>query len=222
MQNACWISRRPWLGGVLAILGLVVCLLLDQWVYEKFGFWDHDYDMGSEDWYRALRILGSFSTWLVVALIFGCIDWGRRKQCGATIDDVLFRPTLLLITVFTSGIVAEVLKVVFRRERPHAGDDTFVFRSFADQWYRGGGLSMPSSHAAAAFAALVLMGIWYRSARSIFFLLAVGCGVTRIIAGAHFLSDVYVAAWLGGGVTVFYCRWLTKDKVNPLYVTDGA
>ena len=51
-------------------------------------------------------------------------------------------------------------------------------------------------------------------ARWIWLSLATGCAVTRVLQGAHFLSDVYLSAVVSFGVVAILWRW-QGDKAAP-------
>ena len=76
---------------------------------------------------------------------------------------------------------------------------------------------MPSSHALVAFGAAAVLSRIYPRARIIWWGLAWGCGLSRVAAGAHFLSDVVAAAvigWLAG--------WLVWRWRDPAIAGNGA
>jgi membrane-associated phospholipid phosphatase len=56
---------------------------------------------------------------------------------------------------------------------------------------------MASSHVGVAFGALAMLALLFPRTRPVCFALAAGCALSRVLAGAHFLSDVTVAAVLG-------------------------
>lgn len=57
--------------------------------------------------------------------------------------------------------------------------------------------SFPSGHTAAAFAMAGVLAWYYPRAALLFWILAAGCGVTRVIELAHWPSDCVVGAALG-------------------------
>jgi undecaprenyl-diphosphatase len=61
---------------------------------------------------------------------------------------------------------------------------------------------MPSSHALVAFAGAAALARLFPRATPIWYALAVGCGITRLLSGAHFLSDVVVGALIGVSVAI--------------------
>jgi membrane-associated phospholipid phosphatase len=99
-----------------------------------------------------------------------------------------------------SGGVAEVLKLLFRRERPGLHDGASVFRAFSDRPFSTSALGMPSSHVMVAFAGAVVLARLFPRTAPVAYLLAAGCAATRVLAHAHFASDVVVGALAGWAV----------------------
>src|SRR5690606_20175073 len=105
-----------------------------------------------------------------------------------------------------SGVVGELLKLVFRRERPRAHDGAYVFRAFADRPLHSGGLALPSSHAIIAFGAAAMLARLFPRTAPVWSTLAAGCALPRVAAGAHFLSDVVVSALAAWAVVALLWR----------------
>jgi hypothetical protein len=111
-------GSRTWLKFTLIAASIVVAsLLLDGWAYENIVY----EGVHEEDWGRMLRVMGFAPLWLLAGLALIANDWPRRAR-GA-LYPALMRGWLLIASVAASGIVGELLKLVFRRERPraHAG-----------------------------------------------------------------------------------------------------
>ena len=145
----------------------------------------------NHDWYRALRILGFFPLWIVIGAIFILQDRSRHRGLA-----IIFAPLL-------AGALAELIKPIVARERP-VGHDTslqpgfYHFRGLFDGFiHHTNGLGFPSSHAAVAFGGTLMLAAFLPRARTLLIILAVGCGVTRMLTGAHFASDVFAGALLG-------------------------
>jgi membrane-associated phospholipid phosphatase len=170
-------------------VALVVATLLDQWAYGHVRLTGVlDEDLG-----RLLRIMGFIGTWFALALAVGLHDAGAEPPLGRPRR----RAWLLFLAPGLAGLAAEVMKIVVRRERPALNDGAFGFRPWGERTWSGGGLAFPSSHAAVAFGGAFMLAFLFPRARWVGYALAAGCGLTRILAGAHFVSDVVMGAVLG-------------------------
>jgi membrane-associated phospholipid phosphatase len=184
------------------VLAFAGAMLLDKWVYDTIEN-PRVYD---RDWGRLLRVMGFLGTWLALAIAVALqegADPARRALAKR-------RAGLLFWSAAVGGLVAEVLKLLLRRERPevHAGE--YGFRAFFERTWSTAGLALPSSHALVAFAGAAMLARLYPRARWVGYVLAAGCGVTRVLTHAHFLSDVVMAAGLGWVVAyVMTRRWPT-------------
>ena len=108
------------------------------------------------------------------------------------------------------GVVAEVLKLLVRRLRPDAETFGYAFRAFTDGPLSNRGMGMPSSHTLVAFAGAFALARLFPGATWVWILLAAGCGLTRVLATAHFLSDTVTAACVGWAVAALLDRALRK------------
>jgi membrane-associated phospholipid phosphatase len=196
---------------VLAIGALVAATMLDGWAYHVLvvpGVY-------GRDWGRMLRIAGFLPTWAVVSVALVLC----APASGLAPNIRRWRAFLPLIAATIGGIAAEVLKLLLRRERPEAHAGAYVFRSWSDQPLSTGGLALPSSHALVAFAAAAMLARLYPRARWLWYALAVGCALTRVLARAHFLSDVTLAAIIGWAVAALLWR---RYRRRELGVTVAA
>ncbi|MCC6320897.1 MAG: phosphatase PAP2 family protein [Phycisphaerales bacterium] len=143
--------------------------------------------------YHAVKHCGT--VWLPAAVAAAIILRSFVQPDTTRVRRAIRVGTLLFFCPAAAGLAAEALKLVLRRQRPELSDGWYVFR-FADFW-NGSGLGLPSSHAAPAAAfALALITVWPRW-WALFALGAVLCGVSRVLAGAHFPSDVAAGAFVG-------------------------
>ena len=179
-------TRTAWLlGAVIVFAGLP--MLADKWVYDHV--WQAKvYD---NDWARLLRVMGYWPTWLVAAVAL----WLHERAADRA--RATRQAGYLAIATAAAGLGAEILKLLLRRERPEANDGLYGFREWSDQPFSTAGLAFPSSHTMVAFAAATALGRLFPRARGVWIALAAGCGATRIIARAHFLSDVMLGALMG-------------------------
>jgi membrane-associated phospholipid phosphatase len=188
----------------LMIVAFAASLALDGWAYRHLVRKTiYDSDLG-----RMLRIAGFLPTWAIVSLALILCD--RSQGEGVQNRWRRWLGLLPLISATLAGLVGEVLKLLLRRERPEAHAGTYVFRSWSDHPLSSAGLSLPSSHAIVAFGALAMLACLYPRARWLWFALAAGCAVTRVLAHAHFLSDVVLAGIAGSLVATALWLWWSE------------
>jgi membrane-associated phospholipid phosphatase len=178
---------------VVAALVMVGAHLLDGWAYRHLVL----ADVYEEDWGRMLRVMGFVPLWLLAGVALVLTDWPLRAERSARA--AWGRGLLLVGSVAASGVLGEILKLLFRRERPRAHEGEYVFRALSERTFSTSGLALPSSHSIVAFGAAFMLARLFPRAAPVWYLLAAGCGLTRILAQAHFVSDVALAAlaaWL--------------------------
>lgn len=159
------------------------------------------------DWYQQLRQLGSVAVWLVVAGVLFLIETDRRVtggmvrgaigRSGRAVRSPGLRSAVLASSVLLGGLVAELLKALVSRRRPEDVRGIPEFWSWSDPAWRWSDCGLPSSHAAVAFAAAWAIVLFHPRAGWILLPLAFGCGLTRMINGNHFFSDVVVGGMVG-------------------------
>jgi membrane-associated phospholipid phosphatase len=205
-------TRRLNAGRVLVPLLFLVAfglaVLLDPWAYRVL------LAPGTRhaDWAQVLRQLGYLPTWLLIALLIYLHDASRPGESARGIGPVLLkRAGPVFLAAALSGVIANILKPVIGRLRP----DELGITRFAPRpnflWAEAGeiGFGLPSGHAAVAFGGCAILGLLWPAWRTPMRLLAAGCALTRLLAGAHALSDTVlaagiglaVAAWLAPGAT---------------------
>lgn len=185
-------------------VAFAVASLLDGWAYAQF----HDPKVYERDWGRLLRVMGFLGTWVALAVAVALHE-GTEPARRALAKR---RAWLLFWSAALGGVVAEVGKLLLRRERPQVHDGLYGFRDFADRTFSTAGLALPSSHALVAFGGAAMLARLYPRARWVGYTLAIGCAVSRVMARAHFLSDVVLAAGLGWIVAFALAqRWSTTE-----------
>lgn len=199
-------SPETLVAATLTVL-FVIAQVTDQWVFHHFAY-PGIYERG---WGRLLRVAGYLPAWALVALALMLHDWIPRAR--RTLGEASRRGLLLLSAAAIAGAAAELLKLTFRRERPGLTDGVHVFRPWHDQPFSTAQLGLPSSEAAVAFAAAAMLARLFPESAALWYGLALGCALTRVASGAHFVSDVALAALLGYVVTL--TLWPRRRVVAP-------
>lgn len=146
--------------------------------------------------YAAYHAVKAFGTaWLAAAVAAWIVLRALVQPDAARVRVALRRGVLLFLSAASAGLLAEGLKLVFRRQRPELADGLYAFR-FSNFW-NASGLGLPSSHAAVAAGAAVALGVLWPRRRWVWFTLAALCIVGRVLSGAHFLSDALLGTLVG-------------------------
>jgi len=198
------LPRPP--GWRAAMIGLTSAALLalsflgDSWAFEHLG----RAGVYTQGWGRMVWVAGYLPFWLLCGI---GIYWSVTSAAGR-------RHALLLLAAPTlSGAVGQVLKLLIRRERPVAAAGAYVFRSFSDRPFVSTGFGMPSGDVIVAFAACAILArIWPRG-RVVWYGLAAGCALARVMSRAHFLSDVVAAGVVG---------WIVADLLWRRFAPSEA
>ncbi|MGV3711204.1 MAG: phosphatase PAP2 family protein [Gemmatimonas sp.] len=194
---------------VIAAALIVAAHLGDAWAWSAL----RDPRVYERDWGRLLRILGFLPTWLLVAVALAVQDRGGNS--GAN-PGWKWRGGLMVLVPAATGLLAEVLKLAFRRLRPGETSPEYVFRAFSDGPFSNKGMGLPSSHEMVAMGAAIVLARLFPRVAWMWYLLALGCGLTRVMAGAHYLSDVSVgavSAWIAGALIV---RWGLRKRTEAI------
>ncbi|MBY0312233.1 MAG: phosphatase PAP2 family protein [Phycisphaerales bacterium] len=141
--------------------------------------------------YDLVYLFGRIWIWIAIAVVLIFRGWittdtarvGRGLREGVF---VVFVPTV-------AGLAAEAMKLITGRLRPEAADGFYAFH-----WsWSASGKGLASSHAAVAIAAALAAGLLFPRWRMLLWPLAVACVLSRVLVGAHFVSDVVAGTALG-------------------------
>lgn len=143
--------------------------------------------------YHAIKFFGT--VWLAAIIAAVLVLRPFFQPDTARVRRGVRRGTLVFLCPAVAGLLAEALKLAFRRERPEFGDGFFTFR--AANFWNASGLGLPSSHAAPAVALAIALGAVFPRWRVAFVMLAALCCLSRVLAGAHHVSDVYAGVFVG-------------------------
>lgn len=109
--------------------------------------------------------------------------------------------SLMAICFFTERVCYKISKQYFKRNRPPEaipGFKSVVIPS--DQF------SFPSGHTSAAFVFACIFTFFYPSLAVVLYFWALAVGVSRVVLGVHFPSDIIAGAFLGSSIFAFYLQ----------------
>ncbi len=179
-------------GGTLCVL---VMMALDHRLAHEFreygvAAWIDDWDVSVVGWYvgRIMRQPG---------------EWWAPVLCGVLLTifhKQTWRAGGFVLLAFLPGAINGLLKWVAGRQRPFTGQEPWDW-----EFFRGGlaglfeqrNLCFASGHATLAFAWAAAMAIALPRYRVVFHVIAVICGLQRVVSNDHYLTDVVAGAVLG-------------------------
>jgi lipid A 4'-phosphatase len=243
-----WIVMRDGLGGVYRALGSVtprhpatriglwaagialVEILAVGWIDRPLAAYFRD---AGGSWRPVFEWVGPLGLGMPYVIAFGIAfivlrwggnlppfePWAIRMRAAAQI------PALLFSAVAISGILVDLIKVIVGRPRPKllfaAGDYEFSWIGLsADHW------SFPSGHAATAAAlATALWCLWPRPV--LFYVIGAALvAMSRVVMGAHYLSDVVMGAFVGvlvaRALAILFARGSPALRLHPRAAADPA
>ena len=171
-----------------------------------------------------IQRLGFGTPYLVLfALGFAGLRWGGNlpplRSWAAPMRAAATVPAFLFAAVAASGLIVDLLKVVFGRARPKllflAGTYDFTWLGFGANYW-----SFPSGHAATAAA--LMTALWCLWPRHVLFyvLLAAIVAASRMVIGAHYLSDVVMGAFVAVLTTRALAVLFVRFRALPLVVGE--
>ena len=164
---------------------------------------------------KAISLIGK-PLWLAIAIGLGAayVAWHGRRRLAL----------YLVVTAIGGGLVDSAVKLLVNRPRPEIEDP--LVHAF--------GKSFPSGHAMSSVVTygallLVFLPVLSRRGRIAAFVATTGLvlfiGLSRLLLGVHFISDVvagYVLglAWLMGSTAAFSI-WRKEEGKEPVHPTEG-
>ncbi len=191
---------------------LGVCFALDTWARDALYRPSNPSDLTS-----MFRVFGYFPVWVLVSVLVFLLAWDRTRR---TFKKAAFRSTLVFWSTGLSGLFAILIKIATRRIRPTESQHPFEFRPMSQDYFNAAGLTFPSEHAAIAFAAALVLSRIYPRGWPVWWLWALACGATRVLARGHHLSDiagslivaVFTSAMMWRAHLLFSPQMLTREE----------
>lgn len=164
-------------------------------------------------WYQMVRSAGYLPTWVALGLAMllqslrlppRTASTGRRSLRDRAIALILvnlrnpatWSGPLIILSAGLSGLVAEIIRPRLGRLRPYQTGGLYRYHGLPDSLDIGPSFGLPSGHAAVAFGAAFMVLFLYPRAGLVAILAAIACSLSRTLAGAHFATDIFVAAVL--------------------------
>ncbi len=202
----CRVRTKAIIVGAVGIAGFALLTLLDSRIYHAINptLASREW-LDTQLWYLILRHTGSLWTWLAVGAALVGIAAIRRAQYPRR--PIWLCGLFVTLSAASAGLAAELLKLIIGRERPATFEPLesgielvyqgYQFRGLFASFTNGSGLGLPSSHAATAAGGAFALALLFPRVGLVAVALALGCGISRLLTGAHFATDVYAGVVLG-------------------------
>jgi membrane-associated phospholipid phosphatase len=183
---------------------------MPRWIIEVF---DVLTDFGRSGWF--LLPLGGVLI-AIAALASPVLAPIERRVLAA----IAVRAGFLFVAIAAPSLFVTLIKRMIGRARPYvvAHADPFLYVPFA---WRADHASMPSGHAATAFAAAVAVGILWPRLRAPMLAYALVIAVSRVVLDAHYVSDVIAGAIVGALGAIMIRDWFASRRLGFAVGADG-
>ncbi|MCR4798211.1 MAG: phosphatase PAP2 family protein [Lachnospiraceae bacterium] len=184
--------------------------------YNSFYF---EWEIALEEWIQAvfpatlieiLQNLSLFGEELLLIVVMGFLYWGYNKEIGKFVG----------VNMLVVGVLNPMIKNVFIRRRPYFESEKIdllrLIDTDADKYdIVAQGYSFPSGHSSSS--ATVYGSVARSFKKRIFTILAIllplCVGISRIVVGAHYPTDV-LCGWALGIFVIFFVPWLQQKIHN--------
>ena len=186
---------------IYLLLGALVFLFFDYSIAEFF----YNLNSQTKSLFETLTHFGdSLYFFVPTILVWAVIKIIQNKnKIILTISDISL---FIFFNILFSGIVVQIFKHIVGRPRPslfHSNNlSTIDFFNFDSRWH-----SFPSGHTATIFAFIFCLIFLFPKIKNILITIAIVIASTRVIVGAHYVSDI-----IGGALVAYITSILLREK----------
>lgn len=167
--------------------------------------------------FQAITDLGT-SGWILVVTGVGALALAMTNMPSAARATKVRRANwhgdlcFVFFTVAVTGVLANLIKNTIGRARPRhletLGAYEFDFAAFTSSF-----ASFPSGHSTTFGAFCACLCLLFPRWTPVWVLVGVTGGISRIMVGAHYASDVVAGLLFGSVLTILFARWLSRRHV---------
>ena len=203
----------------LLILNLFLSSGIDSGFYNFFKNYNHSLDviylkkfftnlteLGDSFWFFLISIIGYFTCYFLFKT--------NNQNLNYFFSELKNFFIFLFSSILISGILTQLIKHIIARPRPnHALEDGWMgmdFFSFNSAFH-----SFPSGHTSTIFAVALSLGLFIPKIKYFFLFYASLVGISRIVVGAHYLTDVVggvAVAFIGYKITIYIFKKINCNQ----------
>ena len=215
--------------GILS-LGLLITNAFDIEFYNYSLYLKNSFQQTYlKEFFQSITVLGDSLWYFLISIACIAIHYFFKKsnilnKLSYQFEKIHYYNLLLFSSVLNSGVLAQLIKHMLGRPRPNVvdvnNDVYFNFFTFDSSFH-----SFPSGHASTIFAVALVFSLIAPKLKIFFFILAIVIAFSRIVVGAHFITDVVAGifvALIGFKISKFILFKILKinPKSDQLFVLD--
>lgn len=206
-------ERWAWIAVGLSLIGLVAV-----WLDPVLLPYRHAWSREAVDVMQIVTHLGSSGLYLFpLGGLMLLAPWLAQRASSRKLRAGFFvlgqHALLFFLAIVGSGLLSTLLKRLIGRARPRLADVMGALH-FDPATAKSALASFPSGHTTTAFAVAIFLSVVWSRWRVLFVLLAVMVALSRLIVGAHHLSDVLGGAWLGASFSWLFLLFCSRYTVG--------
>ncbi len=182
---------------IYLFLGVLVFLFFDYSISKIF----YNINSQTKSLFETLTHFGDslyfFTTTIIIWVTIKIIQ--NKNKILITISDISI---FIFLNILFSGIIVQIFKHLIGRPRPslfHSNElSALDFFNFKSSWH-----SFPSGHTATIFACIFCLIFLFPKIKNILISIAIIVASTRVIVGAHYVSDIFAGALVAYITTIF-------------------
>jgi lipid A 4'-phosphatase len=160
----------------------------------------------------------------IFGLAFVALHWGgvspRLQQFALPLRALSGIPAFLFVSIAASGVIVDVLKIVFGRARPKLLFQSDVY-GFAWLMWRPDHWSFPSGHSATIVALTTALWFLWPQNQLFYILIAAIVCMSRVVVGAHYLADSLAGALIAILTTRYTAQVFAKCGIDLAAARHG-
>ena len=209
----------------LLFVSLFLTQKIDEGIYSYFS--QFDYGPGSDylkDFFIGITSLGNSLWYFLIFFLIFAISFLAKKLNLVSLKSYTNLKHFSIFSffyLFLVGTITQIIKHLIGRPRPNhtTFNSDFDFNFFTtDSSFH----SFPSGHSSTIIAVILILSLVFPKLRGFFYIFGLLIAFSRVVVGAHFITDVVAGIFLGsvvqkinftcsGGSSRFFKRELTAD-----------
>jgi membrane-associated phospholipid phosphatase len=188
-------------------LSVIIIVILYNYIDISIAEYFHSINNSPLVWVASIVTQGGEAVYYIIPSLLLYLYFRKRNAHRARLS--LF----ILATTATSGILVDILKVIFGRFRPKM---YFSEHLYGFDWFHVSSrmVSFPSGHSATALGVWLAFSMLFPKYRVIFIPIGIMIALTRVITTAHYPSDVIAGSYIGIVVTLIYYQKMFPKKTS--------